>query len=283
MLVVSTKQAVRARRQELWRQGLRVAFVPTMGALHEGHLALVRRGRELADEVWVSIFVNPTQFGPGEDFDRYPRNLERDTALLEQEGVHLLFAPEVREMYPRPPQVVLELPELGAHLCGAHRPGHFRGVALVVAKLFNIVQPEVALFGAKDFQQALLVQRMVEDLDFPVHIEVVPTVREEDGLAMSSRNSYLAPEERRAALAFSRALREAAGAVARGERQGRALEELMLACLREQPAVRPQYVAAVDPATLEPVERIQERVLLAVAGFVGSTRLIDNLLVEVKG
>jgi len=170
MLIVTTKEAVRARRQELWRQGVRVAFVPTMGALHEGHLALVRRARELADEVWVSIFVNPTQFGPGEDFQRYPRNLERDIELLQQERVQLLFAPEVKEMYPRPPQVVLELPELAAHLCGAHRPGHFRGVALVVAKLFNIVQPEVALFGAKDFQQARLVQRMVEDLDFPVRI-----------------------------------------------------------------------------------------------------------------
>jgi len=283
MLIVTTKEAVRARRQELWRQGVRVAFVPTMGALHEGHLALVRRGRELADEVWVSIFVNPTQFGPGEDFQRYPRNLERDIELLQRERVQLLFAPEVKEMYPRPPQVVLELPELAAHLCGAHRPGHFRGVALVVAKLFNIVQPEVALFGAKDFQQARLVQRMVEDLDFPVRIEVVPTVREADGLAMSSRNSYLGPGERRAALAFSRALREAAAAVARGERRGRELEQLMLSCLRQEPGVEPQYVAAVDPQTLEPLGEVQESVLLAVAGFVGSTRLIDNLLVEVKG
>lgn len=280
MLVVTTISGVRARRRELFRKGLRVAFVPTMGALHEGHLALVRRGREEADEVWVSIFVNPTQFGPREDFDRYPRNLERDAQLLKEEGVSLLFAPSVREMYPRKPEVVLDLPRLSSHLCGVHRPGHFQGVALVVAKLFNIVQPEVAIFGAKDFQQATFIRRMVEELNFPIRIVVVPTVREEDGLAMSSRNAYLTPQEKVAALALSRAL-QATGEVARaGERRGKALETHLLECLQQE-GVQPQYVAAVDPETLLPLELVQNRVLLAVGAFVGSTRLIDNLLVEV--
>lgn len=281
MLVVATISGVRARRRELFRQGLRVALVPTMGALHEGHLALVRRGRQEADEVWVSIFVNPTQFGPGEDFERYPRNLERDAQLLREEGVSLLFAPTVGEMYPQEPQVVLDVPGLSGHLCGIHRPGHFQGVALVVAKLFNIVQPEVALFGAKDFQQATLIRRMVEELNFPVRIVVVPTVREEDGLAMSSRNAYLTPRERRAATALSRALQATAEVARAGERRGKALEVHLLQCLRQEGSVRPQYVAAVDPETLLPLELVQNRVLLAVAAFVGSTRLIDNLLVEV--
>lgn len=280
MLVVTTIAGVRARRQELWRQGKTVAFVPTMGALHQGHLSLVRRGRELADEVWASVFVNPTQFGPGEDFERYPRNLERDVELLAQEGAVLVFAPSVKEMYPRPPEVHMALPHLSSHLCGAHRPGHFSGVALVVAKLFNIVQPEVALFGAKDFQQAVIIRRMVEDLNFPVRVVVVPTVREADGLAMSSRNTYLSETERQHALALWHALTVARTAVEGGERGGSQLEKLMLATLHQYPGVKPQYVAAVDPETLEPVEHIQSRVLLAVAALVGSTRLIDNLLVE---
>jgi pantoate--beta-alanine ligase len=282
MLVVTTIAGVRARRQELFRQGRRVAFVPTMGALHEGHLALVRRGRELAEEVWVSIFVNPTQFGPGEDFARYPRNLERDAALLRAEGAHLLFAPSVKEMYPEKPQVVLDLPQLASHLCGLHRPGHFRGVALVVAKLFNIVQPDVALFGAKDFQQARIIQKLVEDLNFPLRLEVVPTVREADGLALSSRNTYLTPKEREAARALFRALQEGARAVQEGQRQGPALEAVLLQALLQEEGVRPQYVAAVDPETLEPLLQVEKRVLLAVAAYVGTTRLIDNLLVEVQ-
>lgn len=282
MLVVTTIAGVRARRQELWRQGKTVAFVPTMGALHEGHLFLVRRGNKLADEVWASVFVNPTQFGPGEDFERYPRNLERDVELLTKEGAALVFAPSVKEMYPRPPEVQVSLPHLSPHLCGAHRPGHFSGVALVVAKLFNIVQPEVALFGAKDFQQAVIIRRLVEDLNFPVRIEVVPTVREADGLAMSSRNSYLTESERKKALALWHALSAAQKAVAAGERRGAELEKLMLATLRQHPGVRPQYVAAVDPETLAPVAEVSDRVLLAVAAYVGTTRLIDNLLLEVR-
>jgi pantoate--beta-alanine ligase len=280
MLVATTIAAVRARREELASTGKRVAFVPTMGALHEGHLALVRRGRELADEVWASVFVNPAQFAPSEDFASYPRDLERDRALLEGQGATLLFAPSASEIYPRPPATVVDLPELTAGLCGLHRPGHFRGVALVVAKLLNIVQPHVAVFGAKDWQQAMVVRRMVEDLNMPVHVDVHPTVREEDGLARSSRNVYLSPEERRTATVLARALEAAAHALRDGERRGPALEAILAAEVTRAPAARLQYAAVVDPATLQPLATAEGPTLLAVAVHVGSTRLIDNLLVE---
>lgn len=281
MLVISTVAGVRARREELARTGTRVAFVPTMGALHEGHLALVRRGRELADEVWASVFVNPTQFGPGEDFERYPRDFETDRSLLAGAGVSLLFAPSVREIYPRPSATVVDVPELAAGLCGAHRPRHFYGVALVVAKLLNIVQPATALFGAKDWQQSVVVRRLVEDLNIPVRIEVVPTVREADGLARSSRNAYLTPAERRAATTLHRALERAVRSLRDGERRGSALEALLAAEIGSEPLLRLQYVAAVDPDTLAPLAEVGRRVLFAVAAYAGATRLIDNVLTEV--
>jgi pantoate--beta-alanine ligase len=280
MLLVTTIAAVRARREELARAGKRLAFVPTMGALHEGHLRLVRRGRELADEVWASVFVNPAQFGSGEDLASYPRAPEGDRTLLEREGTALLFAPSPREIYPRAAATVIDLPQLTAGLCGAHRPGHFRGVALVVAKLLNIVQPHVALFGAKDWQQAAVIRRLVEDLDIPVDVEVVPTARENDGLALSSRNAYLSPEERRAAAVLHRALQRAAQAARSGERNGARLEAILAAEVGSEPLARVQYAAAVDPETLRPLETVAGRVLLAVAAHLGSTRLIDNLLVE---
>ena len=280
MLVLTTIPPIRARREELARTGKRVAFVPTMGALHEGHLALVRRGRELADEVWASLFVNPAQFGPSEDFASYPRDLERDCTLLEREGATLLFAPATREIYPRPAAPVIDLPELTAGLCGPHRPGHFRGVALVVAKLLNIVQPHVAVFGAKDWQQAVVIRRMVEDLNMPVHIEVHPTVREEDGLAHSSRNAYLSPEERRTATALSHALETAAHALRDGEKRGSAVELILAREVARAPGPRLQYAAVVDPVTLHPVATVEGPTLLALAVHVGSTRLIDNLLAE---
>jgi len=282
MIVATTIAAVRARRQELDRLGRRVAFVPTMGALHEGHLSLVREAARRADEVWVSIFVNPTQFGPGEDFQRYPRRLEEDRALLEREGVALLFAPPAREMYPQPPATVVDVPALTAGLCGAHRPGHFRGVALVVVKLFNIVRPEVAVFGAKDFQQAAVIRRLVADLDLPVEIVVAPTVREADGLAMSSRNAYLGDSERRAAARLHAALQAGRAAVLAGERSGAAVEALMAAALAGDDRVELQYAAAVDVNTLAPVDVVKGSVLLAVAAHVGGVRLIDNLVVEVQ-
>jgi pantoate--beta-alanine ligase len=280
MLVTTTIAAVRARREELARTGRRLALVPTMGALHEGHLALVRRGRELADEVWASVFVNPAQFGPGEDFASYPRDLDADRALLEREGATLLFAPTTKEIYPRPPATTLDLADLTAGLCGAHRPGHFRGVALVVAKLLNITQPHVAVFGAKDWQQAVVIRRLVEDLDMPVSIDVCPTVREQDGLARSSRNAYLSPEERRCAPVIARALEAGARAFARGERGGHALEAILAREVGTERSSRLQYAAAVDPETLQPLDVAGQRVLLALAVHMGSTRLIDNLLVE---
>jgi pantoate--beta-alanine ligase len=280
MLLVTTIAAVRARREELARLGRRLAFVPTMGALHEGHLSLVRRARDHADEVWASVFVNPTQFGAGEDLDRYPRDLERDRELLAGAGAALLFAPGVKEIYPRPSATVVDTPGLAAGLCGAHRPGHFGGVALVVAKLFNIVQPHVAVFGAKDAQQAAVIRQVAADLNFPVEIVVAPTAREADGLAMSSRNVYLAADERRAATVLDRALQSARAAALRGERRGPTLEALMAAEVGGEPLARLQYAAAVDPETLRPVPVAKGRVLLALAAHLGATRLIDNLLVE---
>ena len=281
MLLVTTIRAVRARREELRRGGRRLAFVPTMGALHDGHLALVRRGQALADEVWASVFVNPAQFAPGEDFTRYPRDLERDRALLAREGVALLFAPSPKEMYPRPAATVIDLPSLAAGLCGAQRPGHFRGVALVVAKLFNIVQPDVAVFGAKDAQQAAIVRRMVEDLNFPLRVEVASTVREADGLALSSRNAYLEGPQRTAATVLHRALERAVAAVRGGERRGEALEAVIVGEVGREPIASLEYAAAVHPDTMLPAATAKEAVLLAVAAKVGPTRLIDNVTVEV--
>ncbi len=280
VITATTIAAVRARRRELWQLGRRVALVPTMGALHEGHLALVDRGRELADEVWASVFVNPTQFGPGEDFDRYPRDLDRDRRLLQERGVSLLFAPSTKEMYPRRGLTTVQVAEVSDGLCGTFRPGHFDGVALVVAKLLNIVQPEVAVFGAKDFQQTVVVRRMVEDLDLPVRIEVVPTLREADGVALSSRNAYLDADERQAATVLSRALAAAAAAFSDGARGATALEERMVDTVAGEPLARLQYAAAVDPDTLRPAGTGDGRVLLALAVHVGGTRLIDNRVVE---
>ena len=281
MLHVTTIAGVRARREEAARLGARIAFVPTMGALHAGHLSLLRRGRELADEVWASVFVNPAQFGPAEDFDAYPRDLERDRELLQATGATLLFAPSGKEIYPRPPAVRIELPELTGGLCGAQRPGHFEGVALVVAKLLAIVRPQVAVLGAKDCQQVAVVRRLVADLDLPTAIEVAPTVREDDGLALSSRNAYLSPAERRAAPVLYRALKAAAAAVAAGECRGGALEAIMARAVAAEPLARLQYAAAADPLTLAPMNVATGSLLLAVAAFVGATRLIDNVIVEV--
>lgn len=282
MLLITTIAGVRARRRQLWQQGRTVALVPTMGALHEGHLRLVDRASELADEVWASVFVNPAQFGPGEDYERYPRDLERDRTLLAGRGVALLFAPGVKEMYPRPSATVVDLPELASGLCGAFRPGHFSGVVLVVTKLLSIAQPEWAVFGAKDWQQSAVIRRLVEDLNLQVRIEVVPTVREPDGLAMSSRNAYLSPDERRAATALIRALRAAEAAIAGGERDGEAVRRQLANVVATEPLARLQYAEVVDPDSLTPLERIGRRALLALAAHVGATRLIDNLLVEVS-
>ncbi len=264
------------------RQGLSIGFVPTMGYLHEGHLALVRRIKELSDRVVVSIFVNPIQFAPGEDYQRYPRDLERDKALLEKEGVDVLFSPKVEEMYPPGFQTYVEVKELSSGLCGKYRPGHFVGVATVVLKLFNIVQPDIAVFGEKDYQQLKVIQRMVQDLNLDVKIISHPTVREEDGLAMSSRNTYLSPEERKSAIALYKALNLAEELINQGERRVATLKEKLKEFIESFPYTKVQYIEFVHPETLKEVERVDEPTLLALAVFVGKARLIDNKIIVPK-
>jgi pantoate--beta-alanine ligase len=258
--------------------GARLGFVPTMGYLHEGHLRLVDRARERCDLVALSIFVNPLQFGPREDLARYPRDLERDRALARARGVDCLFAPEVAAMYPRE-AVVRVLPgSLGDHLCGPFRPGHFEGVLTVVAKLFHIVEPDMAVFGRKDAQQARIVQRMVEDLHEPVELVVHPTVREADGLALSSRNAYLSPAQRAVALSLSRGLEAAHRRFAAGERDARGIVGAVAETVAGQPELWVEYIEAVDPESLAPVGAVSANTLLALAGRVGGTRLIDNII-----
>jgi pantoate--beta-alanine ligase len=276
--VMGTKSQLRAVVGAVRAGGRQVAFVPTMGFLHEGHLTLIDRAKELADFVVLSIFVNPLQFGPTEDLERYPRDLERDLQLAGGRGVDLVFAPTTAEMYPAGEPRVAVVPGPAADtLCGASRPGHFRGVLTVVAKLFGIVQPDVAVFGQKDFQQAALIRAMAEDLDFATRIEVAPTVREADGLAMSSRNVYLSADERGQALSLSRGLARARALYDAGETDAGALRAALMSEL-SVPGVQAEYGEAVDPRTLAPVERATPGTVLAVAARVGKTRLIDNAI-----
>ena len=261
-----------------WRgEGLNVGLVATMGALHEAHLGLVRRALELADRVVVSIFVNPLQFGPSEDFDSYPRQLEEDCRELEALGVHCVFAPRMEQMYPRGFQTTVKVKELSRHLCGKFRPGHFDGVATVVLKLFNICQPTLAVFGEKDYQQVRVIEQMVRDLNVPVRVVGHPTVREPDGLAMSSRNRYLTADERRAAPAVFRTLQALKERVEKGEREAAALRDEGRRML-EAEGLRVQYLDICDPRTLEDVHVIRSEVLIATAAFLGKARLIDNVL-----
>ena len=261
-------------------RGKRLGFVPTLGALHEGHLSLVRAARKKSDLVAASIFVNPTQFGPHEDFAKYPRTLENDCALLEREGVELVFAPPVEEMYPQGVVTWVVVECLSDRLCGKSRPGHFRGVSTVVAKLFHIVEPNVAFFGQKDAAQVAIIQRMVRDLNMPVAIEVCPIVRESDGLAISSRNAYLNPEERKSALVLHRSLTRVQKLFAGGETDSAKLAAAAKLEFAAEPAVRLDYVEVVDPETLEPEAKVTKRTLVAVAAFVGQTRMIDNIVLE---
>ncbi len=270
-------------RDKTWKareEGKTVGFVPTMGFLHEGHLSLVRKCRQENDYCVVSIFVNPTQFSPGEDFQQYPRDEERDLSLLEAEGVDMVFIPSVEEMYPEGFQTYVEVTELSRPLCGKFRKGHFRGVTTVVTKLFNIVCPHVAYFGQKDYQQYLIIKRMVKDLNMPVEIRALPIVREKDGLAMSSRNTYLSPEERSQATALYRALMKAKEAYEKGERSAEKIRKIVEEELKKYPLIKAQYVEVVDGETLKPVEEIKGKTLVAVAAFVGKARLIDNILLE---
>ena len=255
-----------------------MGFVPTMGALHAGHRSLVQIARQRCQIVVASIFVNPTQFAPNEDFSRYPRTLTEDCQMLEAEGTDLVFTPTADVMYPPGASTFIEVEGVSERLDGASRPGHFRGVATVVAKLFHLVQPDFAFFGQKDAAQVAVLRQMVRDLDFPIEMIVCPTVREPDGLAMSSRNRYLSPEERQQALSLSRALEEAQRLAADGEYSAANLLKAMAATLQQEPAVRMDYLTVVDPDTLLPLQDVSAGGLLAIAAYVGSTRLIDNVL-----
>jgi pantoate--beta-alanine ligase len=278
MQVVRTIAECRAQRAQMSRK--KVAFVPTMGALHAGHVALLETARKNAGAVVASIFVNPTQFGPREDYPKDPRPIEEDLAKCEAAGVDLVFNPSAEEMYrPDVPDVVVDVPALTTVLEGKHRPGHFKGVCQVVAKLFNIVRPGIAYFGQKDYQQLRVLSAMVDALDMPVDVRGVPTVRDPDGLAMSSRNQYLSPQERERALSISRALGIGEGEFKSGVRQTNRLIATMQHVLLEQ-HLSIDYVAAVDAYTLKPVEVISGPTVLAIAARVGTTRLIDNVIVN---
>ena len=274
--VVSISDLRRIRTQLRGTFGL----VPTMGALHEGHLSLIPRAKADCDHVGVSIFVNPTQFGPNEDFDRYPRNIARDLNLLEPLGVDLVWMPTPESLYPSGFQTWVTVEETSRPLEGSHRPGHFRGVATIVAKLFSAAGPDRAYFGQKDAQQVAVIKRMVRDLNFPVEVVVCPTKREPDGLAMSSRNMYLNPEERRSATVLFRALSAAKNIYDQGERSGDRLREAMMKTLDSEPLAKVDYVSAADPDTLVELDRVEDRVLLSLALKIGRTRLIDNFLLS---
>ena len=280
MQIIRTPADMQSAARTLRRGGRRIGFVPTMGYLHEGHVSLVRLARARSDVVVVSIFVNPTQFGPNEDLAKYPRDFERDEALCREAGTDIVFYPEAQDIYLADHSVYVVEESLSRGLCGATRPGHFRGVATVVAKLFNLVLPDVAVFGEKDGQQLRVIRRMVRDLNFPVEIVAGPTVREPDGLAMSSRNKYLSPEERRQALCLRRALDRAGELVRAGERDAEEIEEAMRQVVAEAPLARVDYVEIVDDATLEPVRVLERPVMAALAVFMGKTRLIDNTVLR---
>jgi pantoate--beta-alanine ligase len=276
---IATIAEMKAACRQVSRGGKTLGFVATMGALHEGHLSLVRASKSRCNVTAVSIFVNPLQFGPAEDLDKYPRTMERDTALLEQLGADLLFTPAVEEMYPRGAQTYVAVEGLSDRLDGASRPGHFRGVATVVAKLFEIIRPDLAFFGQKDAAQVAVLRKLVNDLDMDVEIVVCPIVREKDGLAMSSRNAYLTPEQRQQALVLYRSLLRVQTAVDRGERDAVTLIEIGKQVMAEERGVRLDYFAIVDSDTLELVADVSHGALVAVAAYVGATRLIDNILI----
>lgn len=277
MIVARTRAELATATGTLRSASRTLGFVPTMGFLHEGHLSLVDRAHELADAVVVSIFVNPLQFGPTEDFGQYPRDEARDLGLLEGRGATLVFAPSVEEMYPAGDPVVTVSPgTLAQRLCGAYRPGHFRGVLTVVAKLFGLVRPDVAVFGSKDFQQAVLIRRMVRDLEWGVRIETGPIVREADGLALSSRNVYLSPDERAQATGLHAAVAAAQELFRAGERSAGRLLDAVRSEIEQRPLLRLQYAELVDPESLEGADPVFEGSVLALAACCGDTRLIDN-------
>ena len=282
MIIAKTIEEVRAQVRAWKQEGLTVGLVPTMGYLHEGHASLVDKAVSQCDRVVASDFVNPTQFGPNEDLEAYPRDFDRDCALLEAHGCHMVFYPEVSEMYAPDAATYVEiLSDMPKQLCGQTRPIHFRGVCTVVSKLFNIVTPDKAFFGQKDAQQLAIIRRMVRDLSYGIEIVGCPIVREPDGLAKSSRNTYLNPQERQAALVLSQAVRLGQAMVEEGETDARRIVDAMTAHIQAEPLARIDYVSAVDGVTMLPVETIQGSVLVAMAVYIGKTRLIDNFSFEV--
>jgi pantoate--beta-alanine ligase len=270
-------------RSDLSRcQGRKIAFVPTMGFLHEGHLSLMKAGHKRADEVIVSIFVNPTQFGPGEDLEAYPRDFDRDCRLCEKEGVNAIFAPDVKELYPQGFQTYVTLEKLPNHLCGISRPSHFRGVATVVSKLFNIVKPHIAVFGEKDFQQLQVIRRMAKDMNSDIEIVGAPIVRETDGLAMSSRNTYLTTEQRISALSLYKSLKKAKEMAASGITDVKTIIDATIKLISNYPETAIDYVAVCDPEMLDDMKIIDRPAVMALAVKVGKTRLIDNMMLKAE-
>jgi len=265
----------------LKKKGKTIGFVPTMGYLHQGHLSLMGVAKKKSDVLVVSLFVNPTQFGPQEDFKRYPRNLKMDKRLLKESGCDYLFYPQIKEMYPEVYETYVEVEKSTKILEGAFRPGHFKGVTTIVAKLFNIVMPDVAVFGQKDFQQAVVIRRMVKDLNFPVKIIVAPTIREKSGLALSSRNSYLSDEERIQALSLYQSLNLAKKLIKSGERDSEKIIEKMKKLIQKQPQARIDYISINDSETLETLRKIKGNILISLAVKIGKTRLIDNINIKV--
>jgi pantoate--beta-alanine ligase len=262
------------------QEGKNIGLVPTMGYLHEGHLSLIRILRSQCDILVVSIFINPTQFGPNEDLKKYPRDFEWDETLCQEEKVDVIFYPEVKDIYPIDYLTYVNVEKVSDVLCGSSRPGHFKGVATIVAKLFNIVNPHLAVFGQKDYQQVQIIKQMTKDLNFDIKILTAPIVREEDGLALSSRNKYLSSEERKSANVIYRSLQHAKDLVTSGIDCVEKIKEEMRKMILDQPYTRIDYVAIVDPGDLSPIDQIQKKILIALAVFVGSTRLIDNILIE---
>jgi pantoate--beta-alanine ligase len=282
MEIINRRQRMSSVARKIRREQDRtVGLVPTMGALHEGHLSLVREARRMCDVVVVSVFVNPTQFGPGEDFEHYPRDLTKDTALLTDYNVDYIFAPTVEEMYPKGFATYVNVAGISDQLEGASRPGHFRGVATVVTILLNTVRPDFAFFGQKDAQQALVIKRLVKDLAFDTEIVVLPIVREDSGLAISSRNLYLTPDEQASAAVIHRALAKAKTTFKEGERSASKIMDVVRSTIEAEPRARLDYVSVTDTETLDPVERIDERpTLIAIAAYIGKTRLIDNTILN---
>jgi len=282
MEIIDTAAAMTAISRQAHREGKRVGFVPTMGALHRGHISLVRAAHEQTDIVVASIFVNPTQFGPAEDFSKYPRTFAKDSVMLAAEKTNYIFSPSVEEMYPKGATTWVDVEGLSGKLDGRSRPGHFRGVTTVVSKLFNIVQPDLAFFGQKDAAQVAVIRKMVRDLNFPVRIVVCPIIREIDALAMSSRNAYLNPEQHNQALVLSQALQKVEKLAAQGETSAETLIAAGRQAMALEPSVRLDYFEVVNPDTLEPVPDVGQGALVAVAAYVGTTRLIDNLLIPAR-